>query len=52
LLLKDAADEVENLQRISHLPPLGQNGSEAAQVSAGSKILDLAGKFATTMEKK
>ena len=46
LLLKDAADEVENLQRISHLPPLGQNGSEAAQVSAGGKILDMASKLA------
>jgi hypothetical protein len=42
LLLQDAADEVQNLQRISHLPPLGQNGSEAAQVSAGAKILSAA----------
>jgi hypothetical protein len=46
LLLQDAADEVQNLQRISHLPPLGQNGSEAAQVSAGGKILDAATKVA------
>ena len=46
LLLQDAADEVSNLQRISHLPPLGQNGSEAAQVSAGGKILDMASKLA------
>lgn len=51
LLLRDAADEVSNLQRISHLPPLGQNGSEAAQVSAGGKILDLASKLAAMEEK-
>jgi len=52
LLLRDAADEVQNLQRISHLPPLGQNGSEAAQVSAGGKILDLASKLTATMGEK
>ena len=52
LLLKDAADEVQNLQRISHLPPLGQNGSEAAQVSAGGKILDMASKLAAATEGK
>lgn len=46
LLLQDAGDAVTNLQRISHLPPLGQNGSEAAQVSASSKILDAATKVA------
>jgi hypothetical protein len=51
LLLQDAADEVENLQRISHLPPLGQNGSEAAQVSAGGKILDMASKLAASQNK-
>jgi hypothetical protein len=51
LLLRDAADEVTNLQRISHLPPLGQNGSEAAQVSAGGKILDMASKLAATQGK-
>lgn len=51
LLLQDAADEVSNLQRISHLPPLGQNGSEAAQVSAGGKILDMASKLAATADK-
>jgi hypothetical protein len=45
LLLQDAADEVSNLQRISHLPPLGKNASEAAQVSAGGKILDMAAKL-------
>jgi len=45
-LLQDAADQVENLKRISHLPPLGQNGSEAAQVTAGKGILDMASKLA------
>lgn len=45
LLLQDAADEVSNLQRISHLPPLGKSQSEGAQVSAGAKILDLASKL-------
>ena len=52
LLLRDATDEVQNLQRISHLPPLGQNGSEAAQVSAGGRILDLASKLTATMGEK
>lgn len=42
LLLKDAADEVTNLQRISHMPPLGPSGSMASQVSAGSAILKAA----------
>ena len=51
LLLQDAADEVQNLQRISHLPPLGKNQSEAAQVSAGAKILDLATKLQQAKEK-
>ena len=51
LLLRDAADEVQNLQRISHLPPLGQNGSEAAQVSAGGRILDMASKLAAAEAK-
>jgi hypothetical protein len=50
LLLRDAADEVQNLQRISHLPPLGKSCSEAAQVSAGGKILDMASKLAQATE--
>ena len=49
--LFDAADEVQNLQRISHLPPLGQNGSEAAQVSAGGKILSMASDLAKAQAK-
>jgi hypothetical protein len=42
LLLQDAADSVSNLVRISHLPPLGQNGSEASQTSASQGIVKAA----------
>jgi len=41
-LLKDAQGEVQRLQQLSQMPPLGQNGSIAGQVSAAGKILDTA----------
>jgi hypothetical protein len=51
LLMQDAADEVANLQKISHMPPLGPSASMASQTSAGAKILDLAAKLQQAKEK-
>ena len=41
-LLTDAAGEVQRLQQFSQMPPLGQNGSIAGQVTAASTILNTA----------
>jgi hypothetical protein len=42
VILQDAAQEVQRLQQLSALPPLGQNGSIAGQVTAAGKIVDAA----------
>lgn len=41
-LLNDAQGEVQRLQQLSQMPPLGKNQSIAAQVTAAGKILDTA----------
>lgn len=52
LLLKDAADEVTNLQQISHLPASATGGTISGQVSAGTAILKSALDAAKASAKK
>lgn len=40
LLIQDAADAVENLKNMSHLPPAATKGTITGQVTSSAKILD------------
>lgn len=46
-LLKKAVENIDQLDKLAHLPPLGKNGSISGQVSAGKEIVDTAMKAAT-----
>lgn len=52
LLIQDAADEVNNLHDMSHLPPAATKGSITGQVSAAGKIVDAGLKAVLASAKK
>lgn len=52
LLVKDATDEVGNLQQMSHLPPAATKGTISGQVTAAKTIVDAALKSVVASAKK